>query len=435
MNKTLHLTNAYHASSGGIRTFYHALLQAAERRRRPVRLVVPADRSRVEDVNPWARIYHVRAPRARFVDQRYRLILPHRFLFGRRGPIWRILHEERPDLIEVCDKYSLVYLGGLVRRRWLAGRQRPAVTALTCERMDDNVRTFLSSGPAAAHFVRWYMRHVYMPQFDGHVAVSRYTAGELAADLRPVTIAPMGLDMAAFSRTPRSPDGRAAAFGPAGRDPRAVLLLYVGRLSEEKNLPLLLNLLESLSDATDQIFHLMLAGDGPLRNWLEAEGRRRTPGRLHLLGHLGDRKTLARCYAHADLLIHPNTREPFGLVPLEAMASGLPVVLPRAGGVLDYANETNSWLYAPSAAGLSATVQQAMNDSQARAARASLATATAAALDWAAVTDRYFDIYDRIIATSDPMRPVTPLGWRRQALASLLAQWRRWSRLQQSSRR
>lgn len=434
MNKTLHLTNAYHAASGGIRTFYHALLQAAERRRRPVRLIVPAERSRVEDVNPWARIYHVRAPRARFVDRRYRLILPHRYLFGRRGPIWRILHEERPDLIEVCDKYSLVYIGGLVRRRWFAGRQRPALTALSCERMDDNVRTFLSDGPAAARFVRWYMRHVYMPQFDGHVAVSRYTAGELASDMRPVTIAPMGLDMAAFSRTPRTDDGRAAAFGPVGRDPRAVVLLYVGRLSEEKNLPLLLDLLDALSATTDRVFHLMLAGDGPLHGWLEAEARRRAPGRLHMLGHLADRDTLARCYAHADLLIHPNTREPFGLVPLEAMASGLPVVLPRAGGVLDYADETNSWLYAPSTAGLCATVLQAVRDSPARAARARQARATAAALDWAAVTDRYFDIYDELIETSDPTRPVTPLGWRRQAVASLLEQWRRWSRLQSSRR-
>jgi alpha-1,6-mannosyltransferase len=420
VRKTLHLTNAYHASSGGIRTFYHALLHAADRRERAVRLVVPSDRSHVEDVNRWARIYHIRAPRAPFVDRRYRTILPHRYLFGRTGAIWRILHDERPDLIEICDKYSLVYLGGLIRRRWLAGRQRPALAALTCERMDDNLRTFLSRRPAADSFARWYIRYVYMPQFDGHVAVSSYTAGELAPDLRPVTVAPMGVDLATFANTPRTPEGRTAAFGALGGDPRTVILLYVGRLGEEKNLPLLLDGLEALPSSPDRSFHLMVAGEGRLRHWLESEGGRRTPGRLHLLGHFDDRDALARCYAHADLLVHPNTREPFGLVPLEAMASGLPVVLPRAGGVLEYADDINAWLYAPTVAGLCATVMRAMNDPAARAERAARAKATAAALDWRSITDHYFRIYDRIIATSQATRPVMPHGWRRKIVETLM---------------
>lgn len=430
MNKTLHLTNAYHASSGGIRTFYHALLAAAARRRRLVRLVVPSDRSHVDEVNPWARIYHVRAPRAFIVDQRYRLILPHRYLLGRTGPIWRILREERPDLIEVCDKYSLIYLGGLIRRRWLEGRQRPAMVALTCERMDDNVRTFLCRRPIADRFSRWYIRHVYMPQFDGHLAVSGYTAAELAADIRPVSIAPMGLDITTFANTRRRAGGREAAFGSVGSDARALLLLYVGRLSKEKNLALLIDLLDALPPAPDRDVHLALVGDGPLRNWLECEGRRRTPGRLHLLGHVGDRQALARCYAHADLLVHPNAREPYGLVPLEAMASGLPVVLPRAGGLLDYADQTNAWLYAPSVAGLRATVQEAIAAPDVRMEKAHRARATAAALDWPAVTDRYFEMYDRIIEASEPMRPVTPAGLRRQAMETLATRWRRWSRSQ-----
>ncbi len=434
MKKTLHLTNAYHASSGGIRTFYHALLEAAARRRRPVRLVVPSDRSRVEDVNAWARIYHVPAPRAFAVDRRYRLILPHRYLFGRTGPIWPILQNERPDLIEICDKYSLVYLGGLIRRRWLEGRQRPALAALTCERMDDNVRTFFSRRPVADRFSRWYMRHVYMPQFDGHLAVSGYTAGELSSDLRPVSIAPMGLDVTTFANAERSADGRVAAFGSIGGDARTVLLLYVGRLSEEKNLALLMDLLGALTPTADRVFHLALVGDGPLRGWLESEGRRRAPGRLHLLGHVGDRQALARCYAHADLLVHPNTREPFGLAPLEAMASGLAVVLPRAGGLLDYADDTNAWLYAPSVTDLLSIVKEAITTPDAREAKVRRARATAAALDWAAITDRYFEIYDRLIEASAPNRPVTPMGLRRRAVESLTARWRNLTHSQSTGR-
>ena len=129
--KTLHLTNAYHPTSGGIRTFYEALLRDAEPHGRHVRLIVPGPRDRVDDISPYARIYTIAAPASPFVDRRYRLILPHRFLVPDRGPIWKILREEQPDLIEVCDKYALCYLAGVLRT-W-SGR-RPVLAGLTCER-------------------------------------------------------------------------------------------------------------------------------------------------------------------------------------------------------------------------------------------------------------------------------------------------------------
>ena len=333
MNKTLHLTNAYHPCSGGIRTFYHALLGAAADHRRHVRLVVPSDRTRIEEVSPWARIYHLRAPASALIDHRYRLILPHRYLFGQSGPVWRILRDEQPNLIEVCDKYALVYLGGLIRRRWYVDRQRPAVAALTCERMDDNVSVFVSDNVIVRRLTRWYMRRVYMPQFDGHLAVSHYTAGELTATVRPVHVLPMGLTTLPFVTAVRSLDERLRIFGAAALDPGAVVLLYVGRLSAEKHLPLIVDTLATLAADRRWTFHLAVAGDGPLLEWLRAAASRIAPGRIHLLGHLGDRTRLASVYTNADVLVHPNPHEPFGLVPLEAMASGLPVVLPRSGGV------------------------------------------------------------------------------------------------------
>ncbi|MGE3518602.1 MAG: hypothetical protein AB7J63_06600 [Vicinamibacterales bacterium] len=54
--KTFHLTNAYHDTSGGVRTFYQNLLAAAERRRQPLRLLVPGSRTEVEDVGSFGRI-------------------------------------------------------------------------------------------------------------------------------------------------------------------------------------------------------------------------------------------------------------------------------------------------------------------------------------------------------------------------------------------
>jgi alpha-1,6-mannosyltransferase len=94
--KTLHITNAWHERSGGIATFYRALLAASLRSGREMVLVVPGESTTVEQVGPGTRIYTLRAPRAPFSPQ-YRWLLPHRYL-APRGEIRGILRTEQPDL-------------------------------------------------------------------------------------------------------------------------------------------------------------------------------------------------------------------------------------------------------------------------------------------------------------------------------------------------
>jgi hypothetical protein len=98
---TLHLTNAYHPHSGGIRTMYDALLAQAEREGRRMSLVVPGVEDGEKRVSRTTTIYSLRAPRAPAFDRRYRTILPHRFLWPGAGRLWSILDRERPDLVEV----------------------------------------------------------------------------------------------------------------------------------------------------------------------------------------------------------------------------------------------------------------------------------------------------------------------------------------------
>jgi hypothetical protein len=104
--KTLHITNSYYPTSGGIRTFYHALLDGANRHRRLVRLVIPGPETRVEEVGEFGRIYYVAAPHVPIVDSRSRWMLPHTYAWGYDSPLRRILAAERPDLVEVCDKFG-----------------------------------------------------------------------------------------------------------------------------------------------------------------------------------------------------------------------------------------------------------------------------------------------------------------------------------------
>lgn len=73
--KTLHLTNSWHSSSGGIATFYRALATAANERGHEIRIVVPGETDGVEQTGEFSKIYQVKAPRAPF-NREYRVIYP-----------------------------------------------------------------------------------------------------------------------------------------------------------------------------------------------------------------------------------------------------------------------------------------------------------------------------------------------------------------------
>jgi hypothetical protein len=87
------------------------------------------------------------------------------------------------------------YLAALLRLGWLTGHYRPAVVGLSCERMDENVAQYIS---------RFYMRRLYFPMFDHHIAISAHVAGELREasrghDVRRgVWVRPMGAECDLF---------------------------------------------------------------------------------------------------------------------------------------------------------------------------------------------------------------------------------------------
>ena len=112
---SLHITNAYHPSSGGIRTFYTALLEAANRDRRRVSLLVPGPQHRVEEVGQFGTIYFVRAPLAPVFDRRYRLILPSHFVPGLGGIVKHASTSSYYDKMQGCDGR---YCSAWVKNNW-----------------------------------------------------------------------------------------------------------------------------------------------------------------------------------------------------------------------------------------------------------------------------------------------------------------------------
>jgi alpha-1,6-mannosyltransferase len=341
----------------------------------------------------------------------YRFMFPTSFLLPHTR-LQKILASEQPQLVEVCDKYSLNYLAALLRER-LLGRVnfRPAVVGLSCERMDDNVRSYTTAGRLGEKISAFYMRRLYFPFFDFHVANSSYTAEELRAagvdqlTPRSVWIRPMGVDLERLSPQRRNARLRERLLGNFGAGPSAKLLLYVGRLAPEKNLGLLFGAMEQLAQCARGEFRLLVVGDGIERDLWEQKMERGAPGHVLFFGHSQNREVLADIYANADAFVHPNPREPFGIAPLEAMASGVPVVLPNAGGVLSYADDTNAWVAEPETAAFAAAVEHATWCGDERDAKIARALQTAQRFRWENVAAEFLDLYAEFVRLSGGAAP------------------------------
>ncbi|MGA8367519.1 MAG: glycosyltransferase [Candidatus Acidiferrales bacterium] len=413
--KTLHLTNSWHETSGGIATFYRALIDEGNRRGHSIRLVVPGESDRIEEMGPFAKIYHVKARRAPF-NSRYRTIFPDQFLPG-GSALQKIVIAERPDIVEICDKYTLMYFGALLRRGLLPELHfRPIVIGLSCERMEDNFRSYLARVPFARAFCAAYMKWLYFPFFDHHIANSAYTAEELRIASRGhlirrnVWIRPMGVDTRHLSPARRSPDARRRIVSLCAGGPDSVLLLYAGRLVPEKNLPLLFQVLVCLVQGGRRDYRLIVAGDGIERKQWEEFCRRRVPGHAAFLSHIKDRNEFADLLANADAFIHPNPREPFGIAPLEAMASGLPLVAPNSGGVASYAGPANAWLAPADVESFAAAVEDLLADGAARTSRVEEALRTAAQYRWDTVAPAFLDLYAELHSAAMNRDAALPLA-------------------------
>ncbi len=153
------------------------------------------------------------------------------------------------------------------------------------------------------------------------LAPTRTTIAQLrAVGYRRVRHWGRGVDTERFSPAYRRDEMRLRLLH--GRDPDALLCIFVGRLANEKRIDLLLDVARLPGVA------LTIIGDGALRDELR---RRFAETDAHFTGYLiGD--DLAEAYASGDVFVFPGAYETFGQVIQEAMASGLPSVVVAAGG-------------------------------------------------------------------------------------------------------
>lgn len=106
------------------------------------------------------------------------------------------------------------------------------------------------------------------------------------------------------------------------------VFLYVGRMSVEKDLDILLTVAEKLNEYYREKIHFLMVGDGPFLKIL----KEKAPINMSFTGFLKG-KTLSELYASSDIFFFPSSTETYGNVILEAMASQLPVIACKAGGI------------------------------------------------------------------------------------------------------
>lgn len=317
---------------------------------------------------PEIRLCSPIAPSVWAFARRFRPAIVHaatEFVIGRHGrraarrlgvPFCTSYHT---DFAKYTEAYGLPWLRGPVTR-WIRAFHAEAA------------RTFTPSVPARADL--------------------------LTLGLRDVEVWGRGVDDEVFH-----PDRRASGRRTFLADETTFTFLHVGRLAPEKNVELLLRAFARLeADLPAGRIRLVVAGTGPSLPRLRAMA---TPG-VTFLGTLDRERELPELYAAADAFLFASETETLGLVVLEAMASGLPVVAAPAGGVADHLRHgVNGLAFSPGdETACLAAMRRMLMEPELRAQLRTGARLTAERMSWRAELDRLDASYREVLASVPPTR-------------------------------
>ncbi|OKH18058.1 glycosyltransferase [[Limnothrix rosea] IAM M-220] len=173
--------------------------------------------------------------------------------------------------------------------------------------------------------------------------------------------------------------------------PEAPILLYVGRVSAEKQIDQIKPVLEAIPGS-----RLAIVGDGPYRSELEEHF---AGTNTHFVGYLQGLE-LASAFASADAFVFPSRTETLGLVLLEAMAAGCPVVAANSGGIPDIVTDSeNGFMFDPvDPDGAVKATQRLLAATEEREIMRANARAEAEKWGWAAATQQLRGYYQQVLA-------------------------------------
>ncbi|MGP3953097.1 glycosyltransferase family 4 protein [Streptomyces sp. 7N604] len=286
------------------------------------------------------------------------------------------LAAHRADVVHLASPFVLG-----IRGMAAAAKLRIPAVAVYQTDLGGYARTYVGAGEAAA----WRRIRSVHKAADRTLAPSSAAVRDLVGHGVPrVQLWPRGVDTERFRPDLRDHELR-SSLAPGGE----LLVGYIGRLAPEKHVDLLA--------AAGEIpgVRLVVVGDGPSEPGL----RTALPGTTHFLGRrTGDE--LARIFASLDMFVHTGPYETFCQTVQEAMASGVPVVAPAAGGPLDLVDHGRTGLLvAPRDAGaVRDAVRSLVADPALRAEYGKAGRTAVEGRTWEAVGDRLLRHYAEVIA-------------------------------------
>jgi glycosyltransferase involved in cell wall biosynthesis len=325
-----------------------------------------------------------------------RLALPH-------ASMRKAIADFRPDLLHVADP-ALLGIAGL----YYGGGKNGGALHLPL------VVSYHTDLPKYLHYygLGFLERYIWpiLRLRHNRATTNLCTSTAMVEQLRQhgierVAMWPGGVDANHFHPGRRSDAMRARLS--AGH-PESPLLLYVGRLSAEKGIERLRAILESLPEA-----RLALVGDGPHRKALEQHFAGLP---VFLAGFLhGDE--LAQAFASSDVFVMPSCTETLGLVILEAMSSGVPVVAARAGGIPELIQDGVSGYLFYEESQAATAIKELLRSPDKRKEMGRVAREQASQQSWKTATEQLVDHYrnacrDQVISYQPATPPNASLGQR-----------------------
>jgi alpha-1,6-mannosyltransferase len=293
--KILQVANFVSPKSGGLRTAIDALRSGYEELGWSVYRITPfPDPERPLDV---VGIRSFRVP----TMHSYRVILERR-------RVQEIILSIAPDVIELSDKSTFSWLP-----RWARENGIPCCV-ISHERMDLNLRHAGVAGVPLRRMSRRWTRDI-AANASRVVCASRFASVEFEELGIPIDFVPLGINLDSIK-----------PIASREIDDSKLEIVMCTRLSEEKKPHVGIEAVRLLSQ--HRKVHLTIMGDGPSRARLEelAQGLD-----VDFLGHIADREKVLRIMGSADIVLNLGPVETFGLVTLEALATGTPVIVANSG--------------------------------------------------------------------------------------------------------
>ena len=240
------------------------------------------------------------------------------------------LEEFKPDLVHVVNP-AVLGLGGI----WLAKTNNIPLIASYHTHLPKYLEHY---GMGMLEPLLWELLKAAHNQALLNLCTSTAMVNELEdKGIQRTALWQRGVDTENFRPELRSEKMREKLFGKYQNTDS--LLIYVGRLSAEKQIERIKPVLDNIPGAC-----LALVGDGPYRGQLEKIFENT---KTNFVGYLSGEE-LASAYASGDIFLFPSSTETLGLVLLEAMAAGCPVIGANKGGIPDIINNgINGCLYNP----------------------------------------------------------------------------------------